>query len=84
MPWLQEAFHLIGTRERPGAGSNEAILGWAHDLDLTSYDDDIPWCGLFVAHCIGSQLPEESMPNNPLGARNWARFGQQATPSWVR
>jgi uncharacterized protein (TIGR02594 family) len=80
MPWLQEAFHLIGTRERPGAGSNEAILGWAHDLDLTSYDDDdIPWCGLFVAHCIGSQLPEESMPTNPLGARNWAQFGQTAT-----
>jgi uncharacterized protein (TIGR02594 family) len=81
MPWLQEAFRLIGTREQPGAGSNEAILGWARDLDLTSYeDDDIPWCGLFVAHCIGSQLPEEPLPNNPLGARNWAQFGQAATP----
>jgi uncharacterized protein (TIGR02594 family) len=76
MPWLQEAFHLLGTREKPGAGSNEAILGWAHDLELTSYnDDDIPWCGLFVAHCIGSQLPEETLPSKPLGARNWAKFG---------
>ncbi|MEM8948080.1 MAG: peptidoglycan-binding domain-containing protein [Pseudomonadota bacterium] len=27
MPWLQEAFHLIGTEEERGAGSNEAILG---------------------------------------------------------
>lgn len=81
MPWLQEAFHLLGTREKPGAGSNEAILGWAHDLELTSYnDDDIPWCGLFVAHCIGSQLLEETLPGKPLGARNWAKFGNDTKP----
>jgi uncharacterized protein (TIGR02594 family) len=81
MPWLQEAFHLIGTREKPGAGSNEAILGWARNLEITSYhDDDIPWCGLFVAHCIGSQLPEEALPGNPLLARNWATFGNDARP----
>jgi uncharacterized protein (TIGR02594 family) len=76
MPWLQEAFNLIGTREKPGAGSNEAIIGWAQALSLLSYDDDdIPWCGLFAAHCIGSQLPEEPLPNNPLGARQWEKFG---------
>jgi uncharacterized protein (TIGR02594 family) len=81
MPWLQEAFNLLGTREQPGAGSNEAILGWAHALKLTSYDDDdIPWCGLFVAHCIGSQLPEETLPGRPLGARNWAKFGNDTQP----
>jgi uncharacterized protein (TIGR02594 family) len=81
MPWLQEAFNLLGTREKPGAGSNEAILGWARELELTSYDDDdIPWCGLFVAHCIGSQLPEEVLPSNPLGARNWAQFGNATQP----
>jgi uncharacterized protein (TIGR02594 family) len=76
MPWLQEAFRLIGTREQPGAGSNEAIIGWAREINVLSYtDDDIPWCGLFVAHCIGSQLPRESLPNNPLGARQWEKFG---------
>jgi uncharacterized protein (TIGR02594 family) len=81
MPWLQEAFNLIGTREMPGGGSNEAILGWAQDLKILSYDDDdIPWCGLFVAHCIGSQLPEEALPTNPLGARQWERFGNLEEP----
>jgi len=82
MPWLHGAFNLIGTREKPGAGSNEAIIGWAKDLNLLSYtDDDIPWCGLFVAHCIGSQLPQEPLPNNPLGARQWEKFGHvEATP----
>lgn len=81
LPWLQEAYKLIGTREQPGAGSNEAIIGWANDLDLTSYDDDdIPWCGLFVAHCIGSQMPEEPLPGNPLSARAWAKLGHGTAP----
>ena len=81
MPWLEEAFRLIGTREQRGHGSNEAIMGWAERLELTSYnDDDIPWCGLFTAHCIGSQLPEETLPGNPLGARRWQTFGKGASP----
>jgi uncharacterized protein (TIGR02594 family) len=81
MPWLEEAFRLIGTREHPGHGSNEAIMGWAEQLELTSYsDDDIPWCGLFTAHCIGSQLPEEALPGNPLGARKWQMFGTSTSP----
>jgi uncharacterized protein (TIGR02594 family) len=83
MPWLEEAFHLIGTREQPGRGSNEAIIGWAEDLEITSYgDDDIPWCGLFTAHCIGSQLPEEPLPGNPLGARRWQSFGTGVSPQF--
>jgi len=81
MPWLETAYSLMGTQEKPGHGSNEAILGWAEKLELTSYnDDDIPWCGLFVAHCIGSQLTEETLPNNPLGARNWSGFGKHVSP----
>ena len=81
IPWLETAYHLIGTQEQPGAGSNEAILGWAEDLEITSYnDDDIPWCGLFVAHCVGSQMPEEALPNNPLGARQWGGFGSEVSP----
>lgn len=81
IPWLETAYSLIGTQEKPGAGSNEAILGWAEDLEITSYnDDDIPWCGLFVAHCVGSQMPDEVLPTNPLGARQWAKFGYEVSP----
>ncbi|MGR5219243.1 TIGR02594 family protein [Vibrio parahaemolyticus] len=81
MPWAHVAFGLIGTQEQPGRGSNEAILGWAEDLEITSYnDDDIPWCGLFVAHCIGSQLSDEILPANPLGARKWNHFGREIAP----
>lgn len=81
MPWMDMAYSLIGTREKPGHGSNEAIIGWAEDLDITSYnDDDIPWCGLFVAHCVGSQLVDEDLPANPLGARKWSQFGRETMP----
>lgn len=81
IPWVDAAYRLIGTQEKPGQGSNEAILGWAEDLEITSYnDDDIPWCGLFVAYCVGSQLTEEPLPTNPLGARNWKKFGYEVSP----
>lgn len=80
MPWFEEAFSLLGTEEIPGQGANQAIMGWARALRIDYADDDIPWCGLFVAHCIASQLPEETMPTNPLGARNWGRIGVECTP----
>lgn len=81
MPWLQTAYDLVGTREIPGNASNATILGWAKRLDLDAYhDDDIPWCGLFVAHCVSSQLPDEILPANPLGARQWLKMGQKVTP----
>ncbi|HSF95249.1 MAG TPA: TIGR02594 family protein [Thermohalobaculum sp.] len=80
MPWLQEAYRLIDTREVPGKGSNGAILGWAKALKINYNDDEIPWCGLFVAHCIGATMPEEALPANPLGARQWTKFGKSCKP----
>jgi len=80
LPWFTEAKRLIGTKEIGGKSSNPTILDWAGDLDIWYPDDDIPWCGLFVAHCVGSQLPEEPLPDNPLGARNWMKFGKACEP----
>ncbi|AWJ89385.1 TIGR02594 family protein [Azospirillum baldaniorum] len=80
--WMDEAKRLMGTREVTGRGSNKEILQWADDLDLHYPDDDVPWCGLFVAHCIGATLPLEALPNNPLGARNWLKAGKTCIPSW--
>lgn len=74
--WFEEAKRLLGTREKPGSASNHAILEWAEDLGIPYGGDDVPWCGLFVAHCIGSTLTEEPLPANPLSARAWRRVGQ--------
>ncbi len=77
MPWFDEANRLIGTKEIVGPGSNPDILDFAKQLDIAYADDDIPWCGLFVAHCLGSTLPFEFLPNIPLRARAWEGFGEE-------
>jgi len=79
LPWFEEAKHLIGTKEVLGSRSNPDILDWAKDLDIEFKGDDVAWCGLFVAHCVGATLPTEVLPGNPLGARQWERFGDDAT-----
>ena len=79
-PWFDEAMRLIGLTEDTGPSSNPKILKMAKDLDLAYKDDDLPWCGLFVAHCIGSTLPDEPLPANPLGARSWESFGVAVEP----
>lgn len=85
LPWYEEANRLKGVKEVAGKGSNPTILKWATTLGgwVKSYftDDDIPWCGLFVAHCIGATLPNEPLPSNPLGALNWSSFGVACKPA---
>jgi len=80
LPWMKEAESLLGTREVQGDRSSPIILDWANSLDLHYPGDDVPWCGLFVAHCISSTMPEEILPQNPLGARQWERFGDPTEP----
>ena len=87
IPWYDEARRLQGTREVPGRRSNPVIIDWATGLGSSGNvlpidydDDDIPWCGLFVGHCVGSTLPVERLPRNILGARNWLSFGVQTAP----
>lgn len=74
-PWLTEARSLIGLRETPGPGNNLAIMRWARDLDQWYPGDDVPWCGLFVAHCMAVGAPNEPQDFNRLGARAWRNYG---------
>jgi len=76
-PWLTEARNLLGTREMPGSASNPAIMEWARNLDQWYPGDDVPWCGLFVAHCMSVGAPDEPQAFNRLGARNWLEYGDE-------
>lgn len=80
MPWYDEAGRLMGLREAPGAADNPEILEMAKTMDIAYGSDDIPWCGLFVGHCVASSLGDEPVPTNPLLARNWLKFGQPCEP----
>lgn len=73
--WLTEARFLLGTKEVPGKANNQIIMGWAKNLDQWYPGDDVPWCGLFVAHCMSSGSPKEPQNFNRLGARNWLGYG---------
>ena len=80
LPWYAEAWRLDGVTETGGKGNNQLILAWAKALDIPYSEDETPWCGLFVAHCIGSQLSDEPLPGSPLMARAWRKFGIAASP----
>ena len=80
LPWLAVAHRLLGLTETPGPGNNPILLDWAKAADLPFDRDETPWCGLFIAHCLASTLPEAPLPANPLGARQWLKFGVAVPP----
>lgn len=73
-----EALQHFGIMEHIGEGSNADISKWARELNLQSVftDDDIPWCGLFVAIVV--KRADKTPVDAPLWARNWLKFGQKA------
>jgi uncharacterized protein (TIGR02594 family) len=77
---LVQAVSLIGTREIIGKNHNPVILSWAIELGLKVYtNDEIPWCGLFVAYCAHKAGVE--VVDGPLWALNWAKYGtKESTP----
>ena len=79
-PWLAAARALNGTREAAGAANNPTILGWAKRLGtkvlgMTYNADSVPWCGLFVAHC----MREAGIEPAPIAvrAKAWANWGSR-------
>ena len=72
---LVEAVKLIGTKEIVGKQHNPVILDWAKELDLHKIytEDEIPWCGLFIAYC--AHKAGVQVVDRPLWALNWAKYG---------
>lgn len=85
VPWMETAKKLMGTREIAGKRSNNKIMEWAKALgrSVSSIytNDDIPWCGLFVAHVMNVNGIKHGFAN-PLGARNWLKFGVKTAPCY--
>lgn len=74
-----EALKLFGTKEQPGSGDNPEILEWAAETGLNRVysADSIPWCGLFMA--VVAKRAGKEVPENPLWAQNWAKFGYRVS-----
>lgn len=79
---LQVALPLLGVHEVVGRGSNPTIIQWRDVLKANGVnvaglsDDDVPWCGLFIAYCV--HQAGKTPVKDPLWARNWANFGTKA------
>lgn len=85
LPWMRTAIELLGTTEVPGTRSNPLIVEWAKEIggEVASYytDDSIPWCALFVGHCmhVNGIQPPKAM----LAALSWKNFGAKLSePSY--
>jgi uncharacterized protein (TIGR02594 family) len=80
--WLTKARHLLGTQETPGPDNTPEILDWAKQeggwIERFYTADAIPWCGLFVGHCLLEA--GISGPKNPLSALSWGDWGRDLQP----
>ena len=71
--WLQIAERYQGLREIRGPSHNKIILGWLTKLRAWWRDDETPWCGVFVAHCMDEAgLP---YPKFYMRAKAWSDYG---------
>lgn len=82
VPWLSVARSLIGQKEIHGPKHNSWIAkGWAR-LGAGWYnDDETPWCGFFMAHCMDAvKIP---YPSKGLFARAkaWMDWGKNCRPT---
>ncbi len=78
--WLLAARTLLGTREAAGAANNLTILGWAKLLGIKVLGivynaDSVPWCGLFVAHCLRVAGVDLTDMKVGVRAKAWATWG---------
>ena len=80
---LLEGLKLYGVKEISGKQHNKEILSWAKELNISKIytEDEIPWCGLFVAIC--AKRAGYTPVVNPLWARNWAQFGTKQTKAML-
>ena len=71
--WLKIARSYEGLKEIPGPRHNQTIIRWLGKLKAWWSDDETPWCGVFVAHCMQeSNLP---YPKFYMRAKAWSDYG---------
>lgn len=70
---MDEANNLIGTAEIKGKDTNLKIKSWLSRLRAWWSDDETPWCGTFVAHCL--QINGYPIVKEWYRAKSWLEYG---------
>ncbi len=79
--WLLEAQRYIGVKEIKGAKHNSFIILWLKTLSAWWSDDEVPWCGVFAAHCM--KKAECKLPRYWMRAKDWLNWGQELSEPCV-
>lgn len=72
--WLQSARDYVDLKEVAGPKHNPTILGWLRDLKAWWQNDEVPWCGTFVAACL--KEAGVGRPANWMRARAYLDWGR--------
>jgi uncharacterized protein (TIGR02594 family) len=75
LKWLAIAKQSIGLAEVQGPKHNSTILKWLAQLKAWWKEDETPWCGTFVAHCLqdaGYAIAKDRF--RALGWRDWGKI----------
>ena len=81
LAWMVEAKKHIGLREIVGKQHNKTILGWIKGLGGWFTDDETPWCGTFVAHCL--KVAGVKYPKHWYRALDYVNYGSKlAKPAY--
>jgi uncharacterized protein (TIGR02594 family) len=72
--WLRVARDELGEKEVPGTGSNPRIVEYHGWTGGGPQPDGVPWCGAFVAFCLG-QAGMVAKGKGSARAADWLSFG---------
>lgn len=73
LPWVTEALEYKGMREIKGIRHNKIIVSMVIALGGWWRDDETPWCGVFVGHCL--KETGRAVPRHWYRAKAYAKYG---------
>lgn len=73
LSWIIEARKHIGLREIKGSKHNPLILGWLKRLNAWWENDEVPWCGVYVAECL--RVGSRALPKHWYRASDYLNWG---------
>lgn len=79
LPWMAAALAMKGIHEQRNTAQ---LRKWFSSSVAWIDPREIPWCGAFVETCHRMADPDIVTPDNPLGARNWQKFGVTCNPGF--
>lgn len=75
LPWISVARKYIGLREIKGPSNSSTITRWLEQLKAWWRDDETPWCGVYVGHCMKES--SRALPQHWYRAIAWLDTGTE-------